>query len=194
MEEYNGSTWTEVTDLPAATYSAGMAGTQTAGLFFQGNSPSAASVAETYEYDGTNWTDGGDCNVAKNASSGCGTQTAGLSMFGEPGVSSDEYNGTAWTAGGNGNTERYGVGGWGTQTAAGVAGGYGPGYTNITELYDGSSWTEVADLSTSRANLGSGRNGAQTAGLVFGGDRPANSNATEEFTGEYAAAATVTSS
>ena len=30
--------------------------------------------------------------------------------------------------------------------------------------------------------------------LRFGGDRPANSNATEEFTGEYAAAASVTSS
>ena len=165
-----------------------MAGTQTSALFFAGNSPAGGSTAETYEYDGTNWTDGGDLSTAKNANTGCGTQTAGLSMFGEPGVSSEEYNGTAWTAGGNGNIERYGLAGWGIQTAAGVAGGYGPGYSSLSELYDGTSWSTNPSLNTARSSIGTARNSTQAAGLVFGGSRPATSNATEEFTGVTTAA------
>ena len=47
------------------------------------------------------------------------------------------------------------LGGTGTTTSALGYGGNAPPITAITENWDGSSWTEVADLSTARNQLGS---------------------------------------
>ena len=73
----------------------------------------------------------------------------------------------------------------GTYTAALAAGG-NPGGTpevyNGTELYDGTSWTEVNNLNTARE--GGGGAGTQTAALVFGGTlQPGNSATTESWNG-----------
>ena len=54
----------------------------------------------------------------------------------------------AWSAGGNLNTARRGIMGIGSQTAALGCGGVL--MTNIVEAYNGSTWTEVADLGTAR--------------------------------------------
>src|SRR5210317_570145 len=57
----------------------------------------------------------------------------------------------AWSTGGNLNTARYTIFGSGTQTTGLVAGGdLDPGVVANTELYDGTSWTEVNDLNTAR--------------------------------------------
>ena len=48
-----------------------------------------------------------------------------------------------------------------------------------TEDWNGASWTEVADLSTARAQMG--KAGSFTAGLAFGGETPPVSTATEEW-------------
>ena len=57
----------------------------------------------------------------------------------------------AWRSGGSINTARPQITGLGTQTAAlGFGGSLPPPQTAITESYDGSSWTEVADLNTAR--------------------------------------------
>ena len=77
-EEYNGSTWTEVTDQPTAIYYHNGAGTQTAALSFGGE----PDDAENFEYDGTNWTDGGDLNTGRGKLFGSGTQTAALAATG----------------------------------------------------------------------------------------------------------------
>ena len=77
----------------------------------------------------------------------------------------------AWSTGGALNTARYGNGAAGVDnTAALVFGGRAPAptATAITESYNGSSWTEVADLNTARAYLGG--SGTQTSALGFGGE------------------------
>ena len=60
----------------------------------------------------------------------------------------------SWATGGATNTARLNLceAGCGTQTAAFIAGG-NPTLA-VAEQYDGSSWTEVADLSTGRNSLG----------------------------------------
>ena len=74
----------------------------------------------------------------------------------------------SWATGGNMGTARgNGLGGAGTQTAALAFGG--DGGTNLTETYNGSSWSETAELSTGRAYL-SGTGLTQTAALAVGGN------------------------
>jgi hypothetical protein len=53
--------------------------------------------------------------------------------------------------------------------------------TNVTEEYDGSSWTTGAALATARSNLGG--LGTLSAGLAFAGYDGSTTNATEEYTG-----------
>jgi len=101
--------------------------------------------------------------------------------------------GGAWASGGDLSTAR-GIGGIaGTQTACLVAGGYGsasgpPPFsnTNVTQTYDGSSWTtSPATLVTTRRTLAAC--GTTTAALAFGGDaRPSGIQAvtlTEDYDG-----------
>jgi|TARA_B100000073_G_scaffold329571_1_gene317271 hypothetical protein len=76
----------------------------------------------------------------------------------------------AWATGNNMNTSRGGhLAGVGTQTACIGFGGETPGgYQAVNESYNGTSWTEVADLNTGRANLASA-GASYTAGLAIGG-------------------------
>ena len=59
----------------------------------------------------------------------------------------------AWSTGGNLNTGKGNVMGAGIQTAALKFGGRSPDVAN-TEQYDGTSWTEVADLNSARSQGG----------------------------------------
>ena len=72
-----------------------------------------------------------------------------------------------------------------------VFGGSTPGNTAITEQFDGSSWTEVGDLSTPRYGIGGLAQNPSNAQLAIagghGGAEPNYSNQTEEWT----AAATI---
>ena len=75
-----------------------------------------------------------------------------------------------WASGGNLNLARQGLRGAGTLTAGIVAGGAGvPGKHDETETYNGTSWTEVADLNTARAEGGMASAGPSTANLYFSG-------------------------
>ena len=58
----------------------------------------------------------------------------------------------AWSTSGNMNTARYVLAGAGTQTAGLAFGGETPPHTNATESYNGSSWTELNNLNTSRGD------------------------------------------
>jgi len=80
----------------------------------------------------------------------------------------------SWSTGGTLNTARQlGQSGAGTRDASLVAGG--EPFTGKTEEYNGSSWTEVADLNTARRN--NATIGANTeAALSFAGGTPPNSN------------------
>ena len=76
------------------------------------------------------------------------------------------------------NTARAGLVGFGTQTAAIGCGGDPDG--NFTEVWNGSNWTEVNNLSTTRESLGGA--GEYTSGLVFGGSANPKQQ-TEEWNG-----------
>ena len=68
-----------------------------------------------------------------------------------------------------------------SSTAALISAGYTTTYSSVTEDWNGSAWTEVADLATGREqHHGSG---SSTSGLAFGGSiSPGVTAATEEWT------------
>jgi len=103
-----------------------------------------------------------------------------------PNVGQVWYNGTAktikveaqttvgaWSTGGNLNTGRDSLGGVGATKDAALAFGGGPppapGAKAITESYNGTAWTEVADLNSQRA-LVTGA-GTYTSAIAAGGDQ-----------------------
>ena len=72
--------------------------------------------------------------------------------------------------------------GFGATTSAINCGGEVSGSNSaLTELWNNSTWTEVADLATARS-AGAG-SGSSTAGLYFGGQKPAKAVETEEWNG-----------
>jgi len=79
----------------------------------------------------------------------------------------------AWATGGNLNTGRDSLGGAGATRDAALAFGGGPppapGAKAITESYNGTAWTEVADLNSQRA-LVTGA-GTYTSAIAAGGDQ-----------------------
>ena len=120
------------------------------------------------------WASGGNLPVARQQNFGFGTQNACLTAGGEgPGYGYNNatllYNGSSWSISpATLNTGRNSGAGFGVQTAGIVTGGYDATVTrNETESWDGSAWTEVANLATARANLTGF--GTQTAGLITGG-------------------------
>jgi hypothetical protein len=148
VEEYNGTAWSEVNNIPAVKSFMGYGGTQTAAVSFGGTSP---VVATTLEYDGTNWTSGGDLGTARYRIGGAGTQTAALGFGGYTGsppnvnVHTEEYDGSSWTDGGDLSTARsYLLSCSGIQTDAMCINGGSP-YTDSTEIYNGSAWTAGSD-------------------------------------------------
>ena len=87
----------------------------------------------------------------------------------------------AWRTGGNLNTARRGLGQAGVSNSSGLAfGGLGPPTTGATENYNGSLWTEVADLNTARYTVGG--SGTVTAAIAHGGG-PGTKNETETWNG-----------
>jgi hypothetical protein len=175
-----------------ARRNAGCMGTQTAGLYAGGFGPPYLNYSE--EYNGTSWTEGNNLTIVRECStSGFGTQTAGAVAGGgapdQPATgysdSTDEYDGTSWSEGGDINSARLGMATCGTQTAGFGAGGYQganhpespPSNTTKCEQYDGTSWTEVADLNTARSSMG--HFGTQTASIACRG----SSNPTESWDG-----------
>ena len=90
----------------------------------------------------------------------------------------------AWSAGGALNTARDEGANCGTQSAALFAGGEPPN-TNDTEIYNGSTWTEVGNL-VSGARYGLEGFGSTTAAIAAGGHPPsAGANYTESWNGNF---------
>ena len=178
-EQYNGTAWTEVGDLSnARTGLSGSFGTYTAAVAVGGDefppSSNTRYLTDVEEWGGSSWTSGTAIPTAIQQGDGAGTLTAGITMggnvSGNAGIAeSFEYDGTNWTDGGDMNTTRnFAKLGCGTQTAALVCGGGDvPGYTANTELYNGSSWTEVNNVNNADAQAGGG--GTQTSAITARG-------------------------
>jgi hypothetical protein len=182
VEEYNGTAWSEETDIPQATQQIAAAGTQTSALAFGGQvvPPFGDIQNETYEYDGSSWTNGGGMGTGRYNLAGCGTQTAGLATGGTTVNPSpppnfigrnltEEYGGTSWTGGGTYPIGVTGLRTAGTQTAAVAAGGAQAGAWIIASVneYDGSSWTSTGAMS--QQNESGAISGIQTAAIYAGG-------------------------
>jgi hypothetical protein len=183
-ESYNGTSWTELTDVNTARSNTAGAGSQTAALVFGGILPAVTAVTE--KWDGSSWTEVSDLNTARRYLGSAGTQTAALAFGGyvpSPGklAVNESWDGTSWTEVGDLNTSRYGPGGAGVQTSAVAFGGNDGGYAGETEKWDGSSWTESGDLNTARTELGA--LGQQTLALAFGGNGGSVTAATEIYNG-----------
>ena len=171
-EEYNGTSWTETTDLNTTRSQMGSTGQspQTAAFGFGGDRPNGfQSLAESW--NGSAWTETTDLNSARASMGAAGNQTAGLAFGGRtppnnPTGITESWNGSAWTELNDMNTGRAYIHGSGTQTAAIGSGGYTP--TAVTELWNGTSWTEVNDLNTGRGYL-TNNGGTQTSTIVVGG-------------------------
>jgi hypothetical protein len=185
-ESYDGTTWTETTDLNAARAYAAGCGTATAGLFFGGLNPSDADVGTSEEWNGSGWTEGDNMNTARHFAASAGTQTAGMCVGGTPGPGAFEtYNGTSWTEEDHGLVGgRRSLSGWGITTSALMAGG-SPNVVDA-ETYDGSSWTEISNLNTGRSIDASSKNtgGVGTDGIAIAGDGSTpHMNITEQYNG-----------
>ena len=166
----------------AAVGRSGIAPSQTAALCVSGypGPPSTIDVKNVEEFDGSSWTEVGDVNSQRDNGMCAGTTTAGLFFGGNSDVTpgtkplplSEEWDGSSWTAGNTMQNGNEAAGGFGTQTAAVQAGGslnpY-PNYTNTTEKYNGTSWSDVpATIFASVAGVTGV--GTETAGLIFCGN------------------------
>jgi len=191
-EQYNGSSWTEVSDLNTARWDPAGAGygDNTAGLCI-GGQPGGGVVAINESWNGTSWTEVGNLNTARANGIGAGTETSALCFGGltsgtptDITVNTESWNGSAWTevndlntakrlggAGGIDNTSALAFGGENSSTA----------YLANTESWNGTSWTEVADLNTAREALSG--NGTLTSALASGGHDGTVKAQTESWNG-----------
>jgi hypothetical protein len=120
---------------------------------------------------------------------GWGLSTAGAIVGGSqdsnPTMTAEtlEWNGSSWTAGGDYSSVVKYFAAFGTADN-GIAAGGSTGSANLSVAanYNGTSWTEVAELaSVRRGNMANGASG--TSGLTAGGETPpgAQTNVTEEW-------------
>ena len=172
-EEYNGTSWTEVTNIPAANKYMASGGVQTAGWVALGNSEFDGDppFPNTFHlYDGTNWSTGPSTNTGRFAATGAGTQTACFVSAGQPPVGglTEIFDGSSWTEVADLNTAR-GNGYSSGNSSAGLTVGGNPTTAN-SETWNGSSWTEGNNLNTGRSIMGEGGGTATTSSsLVAGG-------------------------
>jgi len=164
----------------ARRYLAGV-GSKTAGLIFGGGEPS--NSAKTESYDGTAWTEVSDLNAVQTAMGSAGTSTSGMSALGSqsPGAQVEDWNGASWTSNPHSlNSPRQFPGGDGpSNDSALMVGGEPSPNSALTEIYNGSSWTETGDLNDARNQLAGV--GTVTAFLAVGGSP--NTTSAEEFNG-----------
>jgi|TARA_R110002020_G_C16165443_1_gene763695 hypothetical protein len=180
-ELYNGTSWTEKSDLNTNSLGCGRAGTPTSGLKFGGD----PAVVE--DWNGASWTSNPhSMNTARQflASDGPSSDAA-IGCGGEPpssGLSITEvYDGSSWTEKGDLNTARYTNAGMGTVTAFLTAGGATPPQTTAVELFNGTGWTSTTAMNTARGALGG--SGSSTLAVVFGGGNPTAVTNTESWDG-----------
>ena len=155
-ESWDGSSWTETADMATARLHSGGAGASNqSALVFGGTAPPDSGLNATEEW---------------SFPSAPGAQV-GQVWFNTGGILKGfAAQGTgAWASGGNLNTPRTELAATvGIQTAAMAVGRSEPTPTDVVEQYDGTSWTEVAEISTDRGR-GAGAATSYTAAIIFGG-------------------------
>jgi hypothetical protein len=184
-EEYNGSSWTNSTSLPAVIQDGNMTGTETASIYAGGTINPGSYPGNTNAYNGSSWTSGGNMNTDVAQYGLTGTSTAAVAFGGYigsgPGRTADvqNYNGSSWTANPTSLPALRGLlRTAGTQTATFMAGGNAPpGPQPVTSFsYDGSSFSSEADSLVGMNDHGAW--GTATAAYFMGGDQPTGTGGT----------------
>jgi len=146
-EKYDGTSWTETSNLNTARKWSGGAGSSTAALNFGGqpeSEPTATSV-RTETWDGTSWSQVGELNQTRLYLAGAGTNTAALAIGGstsDPTAvgNTESWNGTSWVEVADLATARGLLAAGGTTSTAFAAGGTTnagtPGDTDATEEWN----------------------------------------------------------
>jgi len=178
-ETYDGTTWTETTNLPITMGHQGSAGTEAAGLVIGGfSSPPGVLRNTCLTWNGSAYGASPSLGTAIKQGGSCGTQTAALYNGGEqPALTAqtEEFNGVTWSAGGAMVSARNNNRDFGVQTDAVTVGGSVGGAPAVwlAETYNGTGWTVGNLLNTGREGVGNPGGGtASTAGLVAGGSVP----------------------
>ena len=178
-ESWNGSSWTEIADLNTGRRNLAGSGGVPSGLVFGGESSTVNLISNTELWNGTSWSETTDLSTARQNGKGAGPTSSNTSSLFSGGTdaaftgATEEWNANvaigAWLTGANLNTTRRGLNAQnvGTQTAAMAIGGFQPPRITNTELYNGTSWSEVNDINLARFN--GGGVGVQTSALYFGG-------------------------
>jgi hypothetical protein len=197
-QDYNGSAWTSISSLPTGNQENVGFGTQTAAVSAGGT----GDYDITLEWNGSAWSSEGNMNVLGSGKISAGTQTAGLVAGGNGplglSAATEHYDGSTWTStGANMSVPRSQIYGSNTIASSGrdfaiAAGGTSsvgaspPNFsTASTDVYDGTSWSATANMSTARYGTVLGD---KTAAMVVAGyANPPGANispgATEEFSG-----------
>ena len=191
-------TWASGGNVNTARGHGGGAGdSNSANLFFGGQSPGNTTVALTENYNGTAWTEVGDLNQAQHYISGTGSSTAAIVAGGNrvstPGgnysANAETWDGSSWTEVANLNVGRSGVALFGTSTSAIGASGYSPAtspnYSLNVEQWNGSAWTEIGDVNYGKYGAAAAGTSV-SAGLAFGGENsgmPSEQRNTESWNG-----------
>ena len=176
--------WSSGGNMTTARYNlCGAGASNTAALVFAGyETPPAVYYALTESYNGTSWTEVADLTRAngRGNSMGFGSQTSAIIAGGNPPSTTaltESWNGTSWTEVNDLTTGRDTMKGGGTSAAGGITFGGGIGtppsanfYLKLTEVWNGTSWSEVGDLNIGRQQMGSATAGSSTANLCIAGE------------------------
>jgi hypothetical protein len=124
-------------------------------------------TANTELFDGSAWTEVNNLNAAKQYHSVTGLSTAAMAVGGSPapsyGTNNEQWDGTNWTESTETNDSTNDRSQCGTTTSALFFGNS----NNYTELWNGSAFTEGANMNNARGNLAGG--GIQTLAIGANG-------------------------
>ena len=164
--------WASGTPFNTGRAQLGCAGDTSTAVIFGGDQ-GAPAVALVESWNGTAWTEVQNLPAGTFRATGLGTATAAMSVGGTPtptvGAVAVKWDGTSWAATNSLNNARASMGGSGTQTAGMVFGG--GDYTDYTEEFDGTCWSEEADLNGPARMAGApSSKGTTTASMYSGGE------------------------
>ena len=194
-EEWNGSAWSEQSDLSTARYHVLGAGVQTAAVAVGGYT--TTSVVNAEEYNGSSWTSGTNLPAATSGGYRVGNSAddfyyAGGDTPGGRVQTTRRYDGTSWTTTpsmGSINAASGGSPGVSTPSAGIAFGGNNPPpsittteeFNKTVNVITSAAWASSGSMNTARAYIYGC--GLQDAALVVAGYNGSVSNDVEEYNG-----------
>jgi len=173
VEEYNGTSWTETTEINTGRVYGFGCGTNAESAMASGGytNPSGPWFTQTETWNGSSWTEVNEMITARGDGGMIGVVPGSIAAGGYSGSINpavESWNGSSWSETTELNTARYYGCGIGTTGTAGlIVGGSTPSVTDANESWNGSAWTELNEINTARNRAGG--SGTSTLGLAFGG-------------------------